>query len=113
MTFSELKKGLIKSASGLLPQRRSRFRPQRGRRQDRRRGRQRPRRRRLRRLRVRCQLRSPEAGRRGPHQLRQPGVDVIKLFKAVRAGLHNGNYRSKLVPFETHKYFLHLKKALA
>jgi hypothetical protein len=38
---------------------------------------------------------------------------VIKLFTAVKAGLHYGDYHSRLVHFEAQKIFSTLKKALA
>ncbi len=37
----------------------------------------------------------------------------IERVNLLKVDLHNGDYRSKLVPFGTQKYFLHLKKALA
>ncbi len=37
----------------------------------------------------------------------------ISRVNLLKVDLHNGDYRSKLVPFGTQKYFLHLKKTLA
>jgi hypothetical protein len=37
----------------------------------------------------------------------------IGRVNLLKVDLHNGNYCSKLVPFEAQKYFLHYKKAQA